>query len=203
MAIVTHFLATSEGNKTLNPKELEAFVKDLLHEQMVKFPAAILVGEARNIASFQMSYAEYETHINTYIVPNAPGAMLGHMEEKQRFPPDLLWYFGNDAQVFFDVLKQLPLQEKDCCICFGGVHEQLAQMYWEGAVIYLLTHPFPMEFCDPIGSNLVTLVDRPLAHYFLLFSSIGGEIGLEANPLDPILMRYFGPHLLTRETIDL
>lgn len=199
MAIISHFLAASETNKTLNTKEVEAFVKDLLHEQMVKVPAAILVGEARNIASFQIGYAEFEAHVNTYIVPNDPGAMLRHLEE-QSFPSNLLWYIGDDEQALLDMLKQLPLGEQDCCICFAGVHEQLAQVYWEGAVVYLLTHPFPMEFCDPIGTNLVPLADRPLAHYFILSSSTGAKMDQETNPLVPVLKRYFGSHLLTRET---
>lgn len=47
----------------------------------------------------------------------------------------------------------------------------------------------------PVGiwTDLVTLVDRPLAHYFIVSSLIGGGIDQEANPLEPILKRYFGP----------
>lgn len=199
MAIVSYFLAASNVNKTLTAKEVEDFVTDLLYEQMISFPAAILVGEARNMASFQANYAEYAEHANAYIVPNAPETMLDYVEE-QNLSSDLLWYRGNNEQAFFETLKQLPLGEKDCCICFSNVHKQLAQMGWEGAAIYLLTHPFPMEFCDPIGTNLVTLVEQPLAHYFILSSSIGAGMDQETNPLESILKRYFGPHLLTRET---
>lgn len=200
MSVLTYFLAASDANKTLNAKEVEAFVADLLREQMVRFPAAILVGEARNMASVHWAgHADYWAYANTYIVPNEPGSMLNYVEE-QNPSSDLLWYRGSDEQVFFDMLKQLPLGEKDCCICFLGIHEQLTQMGWNGATIYLLTHPFPMEFCHPIWTDSVTLVDRPLAHYFILSSLIGGGMDQEANPLEPILKRYFGSHLLTRET---
>lgn len=201
MSVLTYFLAASDASETLNAKEVEAFVTDLLREQMVRFPAAILVGEARNMTSVHWAgHADYWAYANTYIVPNEPESMLDYVEEKNP-SSGLLWYRGSDEQVFFDMLKQLPLGEKDCCICFPGIHEQLTQMGWNGATIYLLTHPFPMEFCDPIGTDLVTLVDRPLAHYFILSSLIGGGMGQEENPLEPILKRYFGPHLLTRETL--
>lgn len=199
MAIWTHFLAASEADRAFTIEELEAFVRDLLHEQMVKLPAAILTGEARNIASYEMNSHEYEKHINTYIVPNDPGAM-GRYIEGPDLLSDLLRYFGDDEEAFFAVLKRLPLEEKDCCICFAGVHEQLDQMYWEGAAIYLLTHPFPIEFCEPIGTELVPLVERPLAHYFMLVSSCGGTFEQKTNPLEPVLRRHLGPDLLMRET---
>ncbi|HEU5382117.1 MAG TPA: hypothetical protein VFV38_42415 [Ktedonobacteraceae bacterium] len=198
MAVLTHFLAASDGNQMLEAKEVEAFVADLLREQMVQFPVAILVGEARNMV-FQAGRAEYVAHLDAYIVPNHPEGMLDYVGE-QNPSSNLLWYSGSDEQTFFDVLKKLPLGEKDCCLCFSGLHVQLKQMGWNGATIYLLTHPFPMEFCDPIGTDLVTLVDRPLVHYFILSSLMGAGMDQEANPLEPILKRYFGPHLLTRET---
>jgi hypothetical protein len=59
MAIVSHFLAASTLDPPFTKKTLEAFVRDLLDEQMVKLPAAILVGEACSLPEEHLGCAGY------------------------------------------------------------------------------------------------------------------------------------------------
>jgi hypothetical protein len=202
MAILTYFLAASQDERRLTKKDIEAFVMDLLHEGMVTFPAALLVGEARNMTSSHWEGAGYYEHARAYIVPNHPEPMLDYTREKAP-SSNLLWYSGSDEQAFLALLNKMPLGEKDGCLCFAGLHPELAKRRWDGATIYPLTQPFPMEFCDPMGIEAYPLVDHPLAQYLLLSSRVGSYMRKnEKNPLETVLTRYFGPDLLIRQTVS-
>lgn len=207
MACVTYFIATSSSGKELSKEELSAFINDLLEDEFVFLPAAILVGEARN----EVRTDEDDTTIvpvnldgRQYIIPNAPDNMLYVVEKfsEEDYPSaDTLWFYGDDEQAFFEALDHMPFQEKDICICFPYLDENLQYHWNKGAAIYALTRPFATDFIDPIGTEACPLIDYDVAQFFALCSHYGGTFpSVIDNPLHPLFLRYFGPDLEMQQT---
>ena len=77
--------------------------------------------------------------------------------------------------------------------------------FWgEGAALYLLSRPFPLDFMDVLTTDALPLIDYEVTDYFTLASSALGRFAdLAHNPLQPILERSFGPDLDMKQTGDL
>lgn len=195
MAILSYMIAASPLQKAVDKQQLEAFIWELFHQQLLTFPFAIFVGEARNDVDPMNDNYCWE-----YIVPNGPDSMLNVMEtlllekKKTLVPQPYVWYIGSNEQTFKQVFDRVPFGEQDCCLCFTANQERLPGR--EGAVIYVLTHPFPMEFMDPIHPEYRSLLEQPLAHYFSLYNPRGLWIESNANPLEALLKAYFGSDLI-------
>ncbi|GHO68815.1 hypothetical protein KSC_077070 [Ktedonobacter sp. SOSP1-52] len=207
MAAMTFFLATSKTDKRLTKEELIALTLDLLHTQLVQLPAAICAGQAYNEprtddnGDYPPDYDErYE---EKYILPNAPDTMVRLMKQR-KIPEATYWYYGDNEEEFINALKNVPLEEKDVCICFENLHADLTESDWDGAVIYALRHPFPNTFIDVFDSCALPLVGFDVAHFFTLFSYRNGAFKrLDNNPLFFLLKRYFGPNDVMRQTASL
>lgn len=200
MAILSYLIATSPLQQAVEKQRLEAFIWELFRHQLLTFPSAIFVGEARH----EVDPSEYD-YCWEYIVPNGPDSMLNVMEtlveeEKTSSPQPYVWYVGSDEQAFKQAFDRIPFGEQDCCLCFTANQEQLAG--WQGAVIYVLTHPFPMEFMDPIHPEYRSLLEQPLAHYFSLYNPRGLWLERNTNPLEALLEAYFGSDLILAQSVS-
>lgn len=51
MAILSYLIAASRLQQTVDKQQLETFIWELFHQQLLTFPSAIFVGEARNNAN--------------------------------------------------------------------------------------------------------------------------------------------------------
>ncbi len=200
MAILSYLIAASPLQKSVDRQKLEAVIGELLHEQLLAFPIAIFVGEARNDVD-----SGEDDHCWEYIIPNRPDSMLNVMENLLEgnvglsVPPHV-WYYGDDETAFKRIFEIIPFGEQDCCLCFAANQAQLAG--WDGAVIYALTHPFPMEFMDPIHSEYKQLLKQPFAHYLSLYCSRGLWMEKDENPLKPVLQSYFGSDMILAQSVS-
>ncbi|HEY7419539.1 MAG TPA: hypothetical protein VH593_30435 [Ktedonobacteraceae bacterium] len=213
MAAFTFFLATSSTKKMLTREEIEALLLELLREQHVLLPAAILVGKAHS----EVRGNEFATAMKKgtllqashYIIPNAPESMLQLVEaivEEKKMSPETLWYYGDDEATFVEALRRAPLRERDICFCFPFLSHYLSDACgWDqGAILYTLTHPFPVDFIDILGTAALPLIDYHVSDFFTLSSSCLGSFPDTANnPLKPILQHFFGPDLDMKQTDDL
>ena len=208
MAALTYFIATSHVAKRLSFEELESFVLDLLREQHLYLPAAIFVGEARNELRGNAYDVTSKTNdifrASECIIPNAPDAMLHltkKMAEGKVLYADTFWFFGDDERAFGEALRRIPFTEKDCCICFPYLNQNLSDCGWYGAAIYVLRHPFFIDFMDVFDITALPLIHYNVSHFFTLSSLVGGGFPDKVyNPLRPILERYFGPELDMKQT---
>ncbi|MDQ2903643.1 MAG: hypothetical protein ABI456_04450 [Ktedonobacteraceae bacterium] len=213
MAALTFFLATSPSKKTLSLNEMETLLLALLHDRHISLPAAIFVGAARNEArGEELETARKE---GTYpqaghsIIPNGPGSMLSVVEaltEGQEMALETLWYYGDNEAAFVEALRRLPLRERDVCFCFPSLDHELSEATrWadEGAVLYALTRPFPIDFMDTFSADAAPVIDYPVSDYFTLSSFSGGGFPHSADhPLKPLLQQCFGPDLEMKQTRD-
>lgn len=213
MSLFTFFLATSQAQKRLTRDEIESLILALLHEKHLLFPSAIFVGEARN----EVRGEAFDTAVKEgtlldaahVIIPNDPMAMLDLTKDLAKggeSPIETLWYYGNDEIAFREALRRLPLRERDACFCFPSLSHYLAEEcgWYEGAVIYVLARPFPLDFMHVLFTTALPLIDYPVSDCLTFSSRIGGGFpNLESNPLRQILQRYFGPDLEMKETADL
>lgn len=200
MAILSYVIAASPLQKSVDRRKLEAFIWELFHEQFLTFPSAIFVGEARN----NVDPVENE-HCWEYIVPNQPDSMLNVMKTLLKGDVALpiqqyAWYIGNDEMVFKQLFDCIPFGEQDCCLCFAANQARLSG--WEGAVIYVLTHPVPMKFMDPIHSEYRLLLEQPLTHYFSLYCPRGLWVERDDNSLKLLLETYFGSDLILVQSVS-
>lgn len=211
MAVVTYFLATSPSKKRLTIDEIESLILELLHEEHLFLPAAILVGSARNEvrgeAFYKASKEGNYLRADQYIIPNAPGSMVALATdtiEEQKPAPETLWYYGDDEAAFIDALRSVPLRERDICFCFPYLSDYLVDSCdWDwGAALYALTQPLPIDFIDAFYATPAPLIDYNASDFFALSSSVGGLFpDFRNNPLKPILQRAFGPDLDMEQTI--
>lgn len=198
MAIHTHFIAAAVPGKPFHFEKLRSFIEELLREDIIRMPAAIFVGDAQNDLDMLPWQSKYASH---FIVPNSPGSML-ELGDKDDFPDDIYWYYGDDTESFFASLQTVPFGEKDCCICFYAFGQPWSDEYWEGAVVYTLVRPMPVQFQD-YGRSIA--FDRELDHYFVMYSSTGSQVeytNVSYKPLIvPVMERYFGSDLIMAEVV--
>lgn len=210
MAALTFFIATSSSPKRFSTEELESFIQELLHEQYVHLPVAIFVGPARNaLRNEDLDAVNEDARLfrpTEYIIPNAPETMLRLVDEfaqGRKEPSETLWYYGDDELAFRDALHHVPFAETDCCICFRRLNHYLSDCGWYGAVIYILTRPFPVDFMDVVDTIADPLLSYPTAYFFTLASFSGGSFpDATNNPLKRLLTSYFGPELDMKQTWD-
>jgi hypothetical protein len=222
MAAITFFLATSSTQKRRGLDELISFTRDLLDAGHVRLPAAIFTGEASNSneqhgENDRLAANEGRLSDASYrIIPNDPFSMLRLTQELADAPEAErsargVWYVGQDEPAFLAALHQVRLREHDICVCFPALSPALSPALaqdcgWdEGAAIYLLRRPFPLDFPDVLlPRQTLPLIDYQVADFFTLTSSVSGRFPDTAtNPLRPMLQRYFGPDLDMKQTVDL
>lgn len=209
MAALTFFIATSPTPKQFSLEELETFIQGLLQERHVLLPAVIYVGRTRNDVrdeNIEAVNEYYTTHSPTeYIVPNAPETMHNLTEdiaEGKWGLVETLWYFGENEVDFMSALRRVSFGDSNCCICFPYLDRHLLDNGWRGAAIYRLSKPFPIDFMDIFDTTAHPLIDYPTANYFTLHSVVGGKFSHVAhNPLEPLLIRYFGSDLDMKQTL--
>ncbi|GLV59785.1 hypothetical protein KDH_66090 [Dictyobacter sp. S3.2.2.5] len=182
----------------------------LLKEQHICSPAAIFVGnaqnEARGEAYDQAAREGTLVQASQHIIPNAPESMLrltrDVIDGKEQHA-ETLWYCGDDVAAFLQALRQLPLREKDICVCFPFLSNALAHdCGWDkGAVLYALTQPYVIDFMDVLDTTARPLIDYPVSDFFTLSSfCAGGFSDEEHNALEPLLQRYWSFDLDLKQT---
>lgn len=200
MAILSYVIAASPWQKAVDRQKLETVIWELLNKQLLAFPAAIFIGEAHN----NIDPGDKDLCWK-YIIPNRPDQMLQVMkdllkEDTALAAPPYTWYYGDDKDAFKRMFDNAPFGQQDCCLCFAANQTQLAG--WDGAVIYILTHHFPMEFMDPIYSEYKQLLNQPLAHYLSLYCSRGLWMEKDSHPLESVLKSYFGPDMILVQSVS-
>jgi hypothetical protein len=210
MAALTFFLATSPTKKHLSRDDVESLIVELLHEGHVKLPAAIFVGEALNEPrGEQFDLAAKEKTLpqaSQFIIPNAPENMLNiarNMAERKKGSADTLWWFGEDETAFLEAFRSVPYREKDLCVCFPFLSDYLYdECGWNGgAVIYILTRPFFIDFMDVFDTTARPLIDYQVFDFFTLSSLCGGSFSdTVQHPLKSILEQVFGKDLDMQQT---
>ncbi len=198
MAVFYHLVGASTSEKQLGFVEFQQCVQDLLNEQLIKFPAAIFVGDAQaNPDGYYWSTdAAY-----TAILPSSPGSMIELLEEyEDSSSVETLCYDGNDAAAFRAALERVPFGKKDICLCFdlvlpdGG---RGSSRYGEGAVIYALARPFPVQY-----AALKSTFQRELSQFVVFYTSLGRNLRPMKSGLQQVLERYFGQEILLAESVD-
>jgi hypothetical protein len=198
MAVFYHLVGASTSGKQLGFVEFQQCVQDLLNEKLIKFPAAIFVGDARTNPDgyYWSTDAAY-----TAILPDSPGSMIELLEEYDDISSvKTLFYDGDDEATFRAALERVPFGKKDICLCFDLVLPEGGRgrsRYGEGAVIYALARPFPVHY-----AALKSTFQHELSQFVVFYTSLGRNLQPMKPELQRVLKRYFGEEVLLAESVD-
>jgi hypothetical protein len=198
MAVFYHLVGASSSGKQLGFAEFQQCIQDLLNGKLIKFPAAIFVGDAQaNPDGYYWSTdAAY-----TAILPDSPGSMIELLEEYEAISSvETLCYDGSDEASFKAALERAPFGKKDICLCFDLILPEGGRgrsRYGEGAVIYALARPFPVQY-----AALKSTFQRELSQFVVFYTSLGRNLQPMKPELQRILARYFGEEILLAESVD-
>jgi hypothetical protein len=198
MAVFYHLVGASTAEKHLGFAEFQQYIQDLLNAKLIKFPAAIFVGDAQaNPDGYYWSTdAAY-----TAILPDSPGSMIELLEEYEDISSvETLCYDGSDEAAFKEALEHVPFGKKDICLCFDLVlpeGERGRSRYGEGAVIYALARPFPVHY-----AALKSTFQQELSQFVVFYTSLGRNLQSMKPGLQRVLERYFGTETLLAESVD-
>jgi hypothetical protein len=198
MAVFYHLVGASASGKQLGLVEFQQCIQDLLNEKLIKFPAAIFVGDAQ--ANPDGYYWSTDAAYNA-ILPGSPGSMIELLEEYEDISSvETLCYDGNDETSFKAALESAPFGKKDICICFDLILPEGGRgrsRYGEGAVIYALARPFPVQY-----AALKSTFQHELSQFVVFYTSLGRNLQPMKPELRRILKRYFGEEVLLAESVD-
>jgi hypothetical protein len=137
----------------------------------------------------------------TAILPDSPGSMIELLEEYEDISSvETLCYDGNDEASFKAALENAPFGKKDICICFDLILPEGGRgrsRYGEGAAIYALARPFPVQY-----AALKSTFQHELSQFVVFYTSLGRNLEPMKPELQRVIKRYFGEEVLIAESVD-